>query len=63
MIIFVMQTLQKKWNKIHMEQLASGKRIENNYFPRTLTFEIMAALPLHGIVTTQGIMPPGTTPN
>jgi hypothetical protein len=41
MFIFVIQTLQKKWNKIRMKQLASGKHMKNDYFPRTLKFEMM----------------------
>jgi hypothetical protein len=40
MFIFVVQTLQKKWNKIRMKQLASGKHMENDCFPRTLKFEM-----------------------
>jgi hypothetical protein len=40
MFIFVVQTLQKKWNEICMEQLAGGKHMENNCFPRTLKFEM-----------------------
>jgi hypothetical protein len=40
MFIFVEQTLQKKWNEICMKQLASGKHMENNCFPRTLKFEM-----------------------
>jgi hypothetical protein len=39
MFIFVVQTLQKKWNEICMEQLAGGKRMENDCFPRTLFSE------------------------
>jgi hypothetical protein len=41
MFIFVLQTLQKKWNEICMKQLASGKRMENDCFPRTLKFEML----------------------
>ena len=40
MFIFVVQTLQKKWNKIHMKQLASEKHMENDCFPRTLKFKM-----------------------
>jgi hypothetical protein len=40
MLIFVIQTLQKKWNKICMKQLADGKHIENDGFPRTLKFKM-----------------------
>jgi hypothetical protein len=36
MFIFVIQTLQKKWNEIYMKQLADGKHMENDCFPRTL---------------------------
>jgi hypothetical protein len=39
MFIFVVQTLQNKWNKICMKQLASGKHMENDCFLRTLKFE------------------------
>jgi hypothetical protein len=31
----------KKWNEIGMEQLVSGKCIENDCFPRTLKFEML----------------------
>jgi hypothetical protein len=41
MFIFVVQTLQKKWNKICMKQLAGGKHMENNCFLRTFKFEIL----------------------
>jgi hypothetical protein len=40
MFIFVVQILQKKWNKIRMKQLDSGKHMENDYFSRTLKFEM-----------------------
>jgi hypothetical protein len=40
MFIFIVQILQKKWNKIYMKQLADGKHMENNYFLRTLKFEM-----------------------
>jgi hypothetical protein len=40
MFIFDVQTLQKKWNELCMKQLAGGKRMENNCFPRTLKFDI-----------------------
>jgi hypothetical protein len=36
MFIFVIQTLQKKWNEICMKQLAGGKHMKNDCFPRTL---------------------------
>jgi hypothetical protein len=39
--MFVVETLQNKWNKICMKQLAGGKHIENNYFLRTLKFEML----------------------
>jgi hypothetical protein len=42
MFIFVIQTLQKVWKKIRMEQLADGKRIENDCFLRTLKFKMIA---------------------
>jgi hypothetical protein len=45
MFIFVIQTLQNKWNEICMKQLAGGKHIENDCIPRTLKFE-MQFLPL-----------------
>jgi hypothetical protein len=31
----------KKWNEICMKQLASGKCMENNCFPRTLKFKMI----------------------
>jgi hypothetical protein len=40
MFISVVQTLQKKWNEIRMKELAGGKHMENNCFPRTLKFEM-----------------------
>jgi hypothetical protein len=40
MFIFVVSTLQKKWNKICMKELASGKCMENDCFLRTLKFEM-----------------------
>ena len=40
MFIFVVQTLQYKWNKICMKQLAGGKHMENDCFPRTLKFKM-----------------------
>jgi hypothetical protein len=43
MFIFVVQTLQKKWNEIHMKQLAGGKHMENDCFPRTLKFEMKSS--------------------
>jgi hypothetical protein len=42
MFIFVIQTSQKKWNEIHMKQVASGKHMENNCFLRTLKFKMIA---------------------
>ena len=30
----------KKWNETYMKQLAGGKHMENNCFPRTLKFEM-----------------------
>jgi hypothetical protein len=44
MFIFVIQTLQKKWNEIYMKQLAGGKHMENDCFPRTLKFEMTLTL-------------------
>jgi hypothetical protein len=41
MLIFVIQTLQKKWNEICMKQLAGGKHVENNCLLRTLQFEML----------------------
>ena len=41
MFIFIVQTLQNKWNKICMKQLVVGKHMGNNYFLRTLKFEMM----------------------
>jgi hypothetical protein len=38
--MFVVQILQKKWNKICMKQLDGGKHMENDCFPRTLKFEM-----------------------
>jgi hypothetical protein len=40
MFIFVVQTLQNKWNEIRMKQLAGGKHMENDCFTRTLKFEM-----------------------
>jgi hypothetical protein len=40
MFIFVVPTLQNKWNEICMKQLAGGKHMENSCFPRTLKFEM-----------------------
>jgi hypothetical protein len=40
MFIFIVQTLQNKWNEICMKQLAGGKHMENDCFPRTLKFEM-----------------------
>jgi hypothetical protein len=40
MFIFVVQTWQKKLNEICMKQLAGGKHMENDCFPRTLKFEL-----------------------
>ena len=36
----LIQTLRNKWNKICMKQLAGGKHMENNCFPRTLKFKM-----------------------
>jgi hypothetical protein len=45
MFIFVIQTLQKrKWNEISMKQLAGGKHMENDCFPRTLKFEMWSSM-------------------
>jgi hypothetical protein len=41
MFIFVVQTLQNKWNEICMKQLAGGKCMENDCFLRTLKFEML----------------------
>jgi hypothetical protein len=41
MFIFVVPTLQKKWNEIRMKELAGGKCMENNCFLRTLKFEML----------------------
>jgi hypothetical protein len=40
MFIFVVQTLQNKWNEICIKQLAGRKHMENDCFPRTLKFEM-----------------------
>jgi hypothetical protein len=40
MFIFVVQTLQKKWNEIRMKKLAGGKCMENDCFLSTLKFKI-----------------------
>jgi hypothetical protein len=40
MFIFVVPTLQKKWNEIRMKELAGGKCMENDCFLRTLKFEM-----------------------
>jgi hypothetical protein len=45
MFIYVVQTLQKKWNEICIKQLADGKYIENDCFPRTLKFEMLYFAP------------------
>jgi hypothetical protein len=44
MFIFVVHTLQNKWNEICMKQLAGGKHIENDCFPRTLKFEMCVGI-------------------
>jgi hypothetical protein len=36
MFIFVLQTLQNKWNEICMKQLASGEMYGNQVFPEDL---------------------------
>jgi hypothetical protein len=41
MFIFVVPTLQKKWNEIHMKELAGGKYMENDCFLGTLKFEML----------------------
>jgi hypothetical protein len=46
MLIFVVQTLQNKWNEICMKQLASGKHTGNDYFMRTLKFEMNSKVAL-----------------
>jgi hypothetical protein len=46
MFIFVVPTLQKKWNEICMKELAGGKCMENDCFLRTLKFEMIARRPL-----------------
>ena len=40
MFIFVLPTLQKKWNEIRMKEQADGKCMENNCFLKTLKFEM-----------------------
>jgi hypothetical protein len=40
MFIFVVSTLQKKWNEIRMKELAGGKCMKNDCFLRTLKFEM-----------------------
>jgi hypothetical protein len=40
MLIFVVPTLQKKWNKIRMKELAGEKCMENDCFLRILKFEM-----------------------
>jgi hypothetical protein len=40
MFIFLVPTLQKKWNEIRMKELAGGKCMENDCFLRTLKFEM-----------------------
>jgi hypothetical protein len=51
MFIFVVQNLQKKWNKIRMKQLASRKHMKNDCFPRTLKFKmsVLAGLGKDGL--------------
>jgi hypothetical protein len=44
MFIFVVKTLQIKWNKICMKQLARGKHMENDCFPRTLKFKMYGSI-------------------
>jgi hypothetical protein len=48
MFIFIVQTLQKKWNEIRMKQLAGRKHMENDCFPRTLKFEMLDSIPVGG---------------
>jgi hypothetical protein len=38
--MFVVPTLQKKWNEIRMKELASGKCMENDCFLRTFKFKM-----------------------
>jgi hypothetical protein len=40
MFIFVVPTLQKKWNEIRMKELVGGKCMENDCFLRILKFEM-----------------------
>jgi hypothetical protein len=40
MFTFVLQNLQRKWNKIRMKQRADGKHMENDCFPRTLKYKM-----------------------
>jgi hypothetical protein len=51
MFIFVVPTLQKKWNEIRMKELAGGKYMENDCFLRTLKFE-MACFLLRGTMVS-----------
>ena len=37
--------LVNKWNEICIKQLAIGKHMENNCFPRNLKFEMCAKVP------------------
>jgi hypothetical protein len=52
MFIFVVQTLQKKWNEIRMKELAGGKFMENDCFLRTLKFEMLFTTQEESISTT-----------
>ena len=47
MFIFVIQTMQIKWNKICIKQLAGGKHMENNCFLKTLKFKMTFSMQLH----------------
>ena len=44
MFIIDIKIIQKKKNKIHIEHLASGKRIKNNCFLRTLKFKMIGRI-------------------
>jgi hypothetical protein len=41
---FSYKLYSKKWNEIHMEQLAGGKCIEKDWLLRTLKFEMPVSL-------------------
>jgi hypothetical protein len=44
MFIFVVPTLQKKWNEIRVKELTGKKCMENDCFLRTLKFEMCIIL-------------------